>query len=341
MLLRKSMMLPIKNNPNWWQSLVPNFTLLSQNRKFVKPGCKKPFKRQRKHPFQDVLLAINFNHPYYHNLPLLEWYYRPVFPNYVICGPEIGNSEQYNIIVVPQPKEYGYYGFQCLVEAIRRNPGYAGYLYINDDMIVNWWNFYNLNRTKIWFPNLNFGTTDMTLPAKSWWRRASCLERCIKAYSSMEKDQYFRKLKVIKMYMENVGHKRVCVNSLSDIVYIPQRLAKKYAIIAQRFYDYRLFLEVASPMAILMLEKKADMVLLDGVYLQLKYNNWGPWTGDTTRAWRNYNYKIHLLHPYKLTGQNQLKNTREFVTRIINVSQTILTDNCFDSLEVGRFWAKT
>ena len=117
------------------------------------------------------------------------------------------------------------------------------------------------------------------------------------------------------MYMDNVGHKRVCVSSLSDIVYIPGRLAEKYKIIGQKFYDSRLFLEVSTPMALLMIKKEADITSLQGVYLQEKYNNWGPWTGKTARAWKDYNYIIPFLHPYKFSGENQTKNTNEFVSR--------------------------
>jgi len=303
--------------------------------------CKRPLNLTTKYPFQDILLAINFNHPYYDNVEILLSFYQPLFPKIVICGPEASASVKHNIIVVEQRNEYGYYGFQCLVEAIRQNPGYSGYLYVNDDVIFNWWNLYKADRSKIWFPIVGVADRDMVLPPKTFfWQRASTLERCIKVYNSMEKDLKFINMKAIEIYMENVKHKRVCVAGLSDIVYMPGRLAEKFKEIGQKCYDNRLFLEVSVPMSLLMIEKRANIVNLDGIYLQLKYKNWGPWTGNTRRAWSNYNYGIHFLHPYKLSGENRAKNTHEFEERILRMSNAILQNSCLDSLDVGRFWAK-
>ena len=343
-------MMPVGNimmkrfKPKWWNASMQHLNLsriLSKWRN-IRENCSRPLHLTSSHPFEDVLLAINFNHPFYHNIDVLTRYYKPIFRHYVICGPEADTTGKNDIIVVLQPHEYGYYGFQCLVEAIRRNPGYAGYLYVNDDMIINWWNFYNLDKTKVWFPIKGLGRRDMTLPAKTfWWNRAACLERCIKTYSEIEKDPKFIEIKAIDRYMNNVGHKRVCVNGLSDIVYIPGRLAKNFEMIGQRFYDRRLFLEVSTPMAVLMLENKDDVIHLDGLYLQLKYLQWGPWTGDTRRAWNDYNYNVHFLHPYKFTGQNEGKNTHEFEERVLSISETILQENCLDPLNAGRFWAKS
>ena len=306
-----------------------------------KKDCKKPLNSTTTYPFEGILLAINFNHPYYSNIGIMNAYYRHLFLHIVMCGPEAEPSGRHKIIVVEQPNEYGYYGFQCLVEAIRHNPGYAGYLYVNDDVIFNWWNLYNLDRTKIWFPMTGIRKRDMVLPPKTFfWQRAATLDRCINTYKNMESDPKFINMKAIQMYMDNVGHKRVCVSSLSDIVYIPGRLAEKYKIIGQKFYDRRLFLEVSTPMALLMIEKEADIISLQGVYLQEKYNNWGPWTGKTARAWKDYNYNIHFLHPYKFSGENQTKNTNEFVDRVLRTSEAILNSSCLDYLNVGRFWAK-
>ena len=311
---------------------------------YVKPpkkDCKKPLNFTTAYPFEGILLAINFNHPYYSNINILNEYYRHLFPHIVMCGPEAEPSGRHNIIIVEQPKEYGYYGFQCLVEAIRQNPGHAGYLYVNDDVIFNWWNLYNIDRTKIWFPIVGIGKRDMVLPAKTFfWQRAATLDRCINTYNSMETDPKFINMKAIQMYMDNLGQKRVCVSSLSDIVYIPGRLAEKYKIIGQKFYDNRLFLEVSTPMALLMIEKEANIFPLNGVYLQAKYNSWGPWTRNTDRAWKEYNYDIHFLHPYKFSGENQTKNTHEFEERILRTSNAILRSSCLDYLNVGRFWAK-
>lgn len=304
-------------------------------------GCRKPLNFSNEHVFEDVLLAINFNHPFYDVIPLLKSYYKLVFPNLIICGPVADSRGQTDIVVISEPNEYGYYGYQCLVEAIRRKPGYAGYLYVNDDMIVNWWRLHSLDRSKIWFRIDGFGSRDMDSVAEDfWWTRANCLERCRNAFQALSNDETFKRMNAVEIYMENVGQKRVCANGLSDIVYIPARLAKNFELIGQKFYDNRLFLEVATPMAVLMMEQKRDVVQLDGVYLQLKYMNWGPWTGNTRRAWKHYDYSLFFLHPYKFYGDNVAKNSAEFVERVQKTSEKIIKQRCLDPLEADRFWLK-
>lgn len=290
-------------------------------------------------PFHDVILAINFNHPFYQNVPVLIWYYQPLFSNYILCGPESNPDKKYPIVVINQPKEqYGYYGYQCLTEAVRRKPGFSGYFYVNDDMIINWWNFYKLDRTKIWFPNIQKTGQHKMDTGKIetfWWNRADCLKLCSKAFKEMEADPLFTD--AVKLYLENVGNERACSNGLSDAFYIPGRLAKKYAEIAQRFYDNRVFLEVSTPMTLLMLDRRAEIIDTPGLYIQMKYG-WGQWTSDSTRAWLEYNYETYFLHPYKFTGNNRTKNTGEFEERVLKPSQTILKDRCLDVVRNGKFW---
>ena len=294
-------------------------------------------------PFADIFLAINFNHPFYQNIPILKRYYEPLFPNYFFCGPEVDSKGGHPIIVIPQPRnEYGFYGFQCLAEAVRRNPGYEGYFYVNDDMIINWWNFYKLDKTKIWFPTpKQMGAHPMLpnkIPVPFWWLRAACLERCSKTFAALESDPKVSKTNAIRTYLDNVGNKRVCSNALADIVYVPGRFAKTYELLTQKFFDNLVFLEVSTPMAISMLDKRDNMIDIEGLYLQRIFG-WGPWTKNTDRAWLKYNYKTFFLHPYKFSGENHTKNSGEFEDRVLIPSETILKDKCLDILDRGRFWA--
>ena len=171
-----------------------------------------------------------------------------------------------------------------------------------------------------------------------WWRRAACLERCSRTFLQMENDSTTLKTNATKIYLENVGNKRVCSNALSDVVYIPGRFAKRYEIIAQKFYDNRIFLEVSTPMGIRMLDRTENIVDIKGLYLQAIFG-WGSWTKNTDRAWLKYDYKTYFLHSYKFSGENQTKNTKEFVDRFLVPSERILKNKCLDVLDKGRFWA--
>ncbi|XP_028403619.1 uncharacterized protein LOC114526267 isoform X2 [Dendronephthya gigantea] len=99
-----------------------------------------------KNYFEDVLLIIVYHFPFYDSIPLLKSFYGDVFKNILICGPE---SYFYSFVMVVEVGP-GLYGYECAGEAIRRYPGYRGYLYINDDMVVNWWTFSNLDKEKFW-----------------------------------------------------------------------------------------------------------------------------------------------------------------------------------------------
>ena len=299
-------------------------------------SCKHPIDFIGGAPFPDIVLALNFNYPYYSNLPILLRFFKPLFPNYIICGPEVDKGGN-QIVVIHQPGEYSSYGSQCVVEAIRRKPGYAGYFYVSDDMIINWWNFFKLDKTKIWFPEpYKLGEHKMS-PVKTdsiWWKRSECLERCSQVFLEMESDPTMLELNATKIYLENLGGRRVCSNALSDILYIPGRLAKSYEIIAQKFYDHRVFLEVATPMSILMVNKRDNIVDIKGLYLQTWFG-WGPWKMDSYRAWHYFNYNTYFLHPYKLSNA---KSSNEFEERIVIPSEKILEDKCLDVLDRGKFW---
>lgn len=296
--------------------------------------CKKPM-YTTKYPFQDIFLAINFNHPHYENMLVLEEYYRPIFPNRIFCGPRADNTAKYPIIVIDQPQvEYGHYGYQCLVEAIRRNPGYVGYLYINDDMIINWWNFLSLDTNKLWFPEsidpskgLKMGTAVSNSP--EWWQRTSRGKRCSDSFKKMKSDPKFTRTDFFKSFYKNTMNQDVCVGALSDIFYVPGRFADQFMQIGQVFYENWVFLEVATPMALIMLDNLDNFVSIEGKYLQRKYG-WSPWTLHTEKAWFEYNYQICFLHPYKFVGADKNKNTREFKERVAKISALIIKDRCLD-----------
>ena len=291
------------------------------------------------HPFKNIFLAINFNHPKYKNIAVLEEYYQPIFPNRLYCGPELEPTGKYPFVVIDQAKpEYGYYGYQCLVEAVRRHPGYNGYLYVNDDMIVNWWNFLKLDYNKIWYerpPVLSYimGTS----PIPFWFRRVACGERCTKSFNEMKNSSSFKNTDMFKIFYKNTNNSNVCLATLSDFFYVPGRFAERFMMIGQKFYDNRLFLEIAIPMALYMLDYKENITFVNGLYLQRIYG-WSDWTKNTTRAWQEYNYEIFFLHPYKFVGANQTKNTGEFKERVGRISNSILNDRCLDILKEKLSW---
>ena len=230
----------------------------------------------------------------------------------------------------------------CLVEAIRRKPGFSGYFYVNDDVVINWFHFYKLDRSKIWFPE-PYTMNEHTIPPPTkidspWWKIASCLERCSKAYVAMESDPAILKINAMKIYLENVRNKRICSGSFSELLYIPARLAKNFEVIAQKFYDHRVLSDVAIPMSILMLDKIRNMVDITGIFLET-LNGQGAWKLNTHHLEVHFTFRPFFFHPFKLTGDNEKRNLQDFEERIVVQSENVLKTRCLDVLgRMGRYW---
>ena len=65
---------------------------------------------------------------------------------------------------------------------------YSGYLYINDDVLLNWWNVANMDTTKIWTGSEidftvgahEFG--EAVLPPWHWWKTLNAAKLCETAF---------------------------------------------------------------------------------------------------------------------------------------------------------------
>eukprot|EP00794_Sanderia_malayensis_P008907 gene8909-9859_t len=302
--------------------------------------CKRKLSNSTKKPLASILLAINFNHPMYSVIPTLEAFYEPIFSKYVFCGPHEDYSGDYQVIRIKQSfYEYGHYGYECLVEAISRNPDFKGYLLVNDDMILNWWNFLELNTSRIWygeqFPNISEGHKIGSIP-NDWFERDNRGWKCSKFYLDMKTKSILKGTDMFETYERNTNRKGICIAQLSDLFYIPKRFASKFVKIAKQFYNRRMFLEVAVPMTLYSLEYKWNIVYLNGLYLQKKYG-WGKkWKDRTEIAWMEYSLDLHFLHPYKFHGNDEAKNTREFKENVGKLSTQVLEEKCLDATKLKR-----
>ena len=286
-----------------------------------------PCKRPVKHTLSDILLAINFNHPFYANIPVLKKLYKHVFPHQVFCGPVADPKKKYKIIVVAQPvMQRGFYGYQCLALAIKKKPGFAGYLYVNDDMIVNWWMFLGLDKSRIWTGSqvkLSESTRVGAAAKTQWWKRADSARRCSETFLEMETEKGEQ---LLKQYYKNTDNERVCVNGWSDIFYIPSRLAEQFVDISTAFYDHLVFVEAAVQMTLFYLDDKTNFVLLDGIYLPDKFG-YGVDFGSPSLAWQTYTRSVTFIHPYKLSAKENKDNFKDI---LIGVSDQVLRTSCLD-----------
>lgn len=111
--------------------------------------------------FKDVLLVIYYANPHFETIDFIKQLYGPVFKNIVFYG---DRTEHVDIGEFDHKNEDGYYGEYRIVytrngyylsrwikDALVNYPGYAGYIFMQNDVLMQFWNFLNLDKNKIWF----------------------------------------------------------------------------------------------------------------------------------------------------------------------------------------------
>ncbi|XP_031550579.1 probable glycosyltransferase STELLO1 [Actinia tenebrosa] len=258
--------------------------------------------------FNDILLVIVYHYPLYDSIPTLTKFYDLAFKKVVICGPQ--KNDSYPVITVEV--KAGHYAYECLGQAIRENPGYAGYMYINDDMIVNWWNLGRFNTNRIWIGS------DIELGAEvgkpeprgnwPWWSKKSPgLMTCGQTIKELENlAETGNMTSLYNIYMNNSRGKRLCRSGLSDFFYVPKRIANEFQIISNIFFRNKVFLEIAVPTILTFLDIELNFEHVYGFYLPKKYGYIDYSNGKL--FWTEYNYlPLYFMHPFKLhTNRNRL-----------------------------------
>ena len=257
--------------------------------------------------FQNLLLVIHFNHPYYSNIDFLKKLYSPFFKNIVFYG------EKQHKDVLSVFTHQGYYLSNVLIDLFSRFPDYDGYLILQDDCILNYWNFISLDHTKIWYGTKfnNAEKIDIT-PIHTafndpWgWKTK---DNVLNAQTRIESTELaYSKLtpKDKKLLEMNLGASNTS-KSAADFFYIPQKHRESVLRLSDIFQE--VFCEIAIPSMIYCLELVNDLEELRMV--------WGlgsEWSGHGNVSYESYPRDAHWVHPLKLSNQAN----RNFISNIFN-----------------------
>ena len=257
-----------------------------------------------KNAFKDLLLIVVYNYPFYDSIPHLVVLYKPAFPHLLFCGPP-DNTEHSDILTVEIIR--GFLGYECLGRAIRKYPGYKGYFYISDDVLLKYWNFPDLDSSKIW-ESSSIRSSPVNEPHKAdywyWWRSRYGLENCRSALGDVAK-MTFKKAKLNGKYLlntllKNSGGALKCFGSRSDVLYIPQKHANAFSILSKTFYKRKVFLEIAVPTINRLLVLSENITRLPGYYIPGKRGD--PRVSDSRFFWYLYfpHKEYSFIHPFKL-----------------------------------------
>lgn len=267
----------------------------------VQPADRPQGSTCLKNYYEDVLLVIVYHFAKYDSVPHLNQLYKDAFPNIAICGPK--TDEQFTVDIVVKNKG-GLIAYHCLGKAVRLYPGFEGYFYINDDMIVNWWNFRDFDRSKIWQSSfIENGhplrrNHDQRIAYQSkwvWYNSSYGIEQCNKTLQEIEslKPHKWYPKKVFENLNHNGNGRIYCSKGWSDLFYIPRVYADEFADICDIFYRNNVFLEIAVTTMIRLLDKKENTVKLTGHYLP------DLGSSDSKAFWSHYRTDIKFMHPFK------------------------------------------
>jgi len=257
-----------------------------------------------KDAFKDILLVIVYNYPFYDSIPDLVALYKPAFPHLLFCGPP-DNTASPDILTVDIIK--GFLGYECLAKAIREHPGFKGYFYISDDVILKYWYFAdNFDRAKFWDSYITT-TSPANGPASSawyWWNTPYGLSNCRRALEDVakmtSKEEKLNGEQLLNTLVNNGNGIRLCFRGRSDVLYVPQKHAAAFSILSETFYKQKVFLEIAVPTIYRLLERNENIRRLPGYYIPGKVGD--PRVTDSRYFWYLYfpHKEYYFIHPFKL-----------------------------------------
>ena len=313
--------------------MIPHYQVLRHQNSFNNTRCNKLDN------LRNVILVINYNSPHYASIPLLKKFYSGLFANIAFCGntdhPEMVKIDEY----------HGYLGYACLARIIQLFPGFSGYLYINDDVILNWWNVMHLNTSMIWTGSKidyrvghEFGET--TLPPWHWWKTLNAAHLCEIAFKQtikLCKSAEGKRLNLsncLQTYHKNTNNQKLCVHAWSDVVYIPQQYADAYAKISDIYSSNRVFLEVAVPGILAFLSNRFNFHNLDGLYFHDMYG-YSPKFLSGEAFYETYTFDLTFSHPFKLDGAMKAANWN-FLKNVVMQYGENVKEYCFVGMSKKR-----
>ncbi|KAF8950051.1 hypothetical protein BGZ52_003934 [Haplosporangium bisporale] len=237
--------------------------------------------------FKDILLVVNFNHPTYAAIEPFLSIYKPYFPNIKFYGPAVPNNLK--DIVTEINHNAGTTGYQTLISAVEHNPQYAGYLYTNDDTVLNVFQLAEFDQDKVWkkVPDVKDEVHDRTKTPPVewyWWNHPESVNMWNDptALTAVQKQR-------IEAFT-NV-HGLADIKAWVDAVYVPRRISVEVTDILRQFLKHKVFLELSVATALVAVEPTAD------------WNSWTEsylWDGDRLE-WRNFlRQGASMIHPVKL-----------------------------------------
>lgn len=272
----------------------------------------------------------------YDSIPLLERLYRHRFPHIVYCGPTKPLEDpKYKMIVIPML--HGVTAYECLSTAIRTQPQFTGYLFIRNDLFLNFWTISNFNRSRIWESSDQLGNQVMfEQPRDSWiwWYTPWGLKACEEAYKDLiylnegqkraiidsngQEESSWDVENTLNALLWNGRGLNMCYRGFSNLFYIPSEQAMAFEKLSAVFQKHQVYMEIAVPTMIKMLDLTDKSERLSGVDIGFIYGEERA-QNDDSLFWRYISRNISYIRPVLLTRKYSAeKNSIGMVDVLLN-----------------------
>ncbi len=288
--------------------------------------------KQYQEHFKDVLLVIYYANPHFGTIDFLKQLYSPVFKNIVFYGDrtqhvdigefdhenEDGHHGKYRIVYTRN----GYYLSRWIKDALIHYPGYAGYIFMQDDCIMQFWNFLNLDKNKIWFgataawhpgheaqPQQKCMTINRTTDSEytGWFNTGCGMPQLKNMFANLFKLGLDEERAMLAANFKENGAAWFMV----DFFYFPDRFSRKILRLCDLFDG--VFCEMSIP---------TMLGAMDYVQNWEELPHWWTCFNSGDRVREAYDPQYYWMHPLKFSYQEN----RDFATRVFN-------EQFYDTLE--------
>ena len=239
--------------------------------------------------YNDILLIINYNHI---GLEKLNNYifklYIKNFPNIAFILPNYTNLINNTNIIVCNESYYGHFSYICLKKVYLNYPNMKGYLFINDDDFMKYWELENLDTNIPWIYPFNPITIE-------WSHYNNCLPIKYILNNNIEWKNNLTKF---------LGYNGISM-AISDFYYLPNYLFPKFLNIIEIMYKSKLFLECAVPNSMgIILAPKYQYIYFNGL--------WKNKRKEVIKYLRS-SYKEITIHPIKFSNLDFQHEANKFI----------------------------
>ncbi|MGB8468138.1 MAG: hypothetical protein WCE21_03960 [Candidatus Babeliales bacterium] len=267
-------------------------------------STKKEYQYREK--FSDILLVVNFNHPFYSNIEFLKKLYSPIFNNIVFYGEETHPD------VCKVNTHTGYFLSAVIQDVYTRFPDYKGYLFLQDDCVLHFWNYVTYDQDKIWYAvqykeenrcnDVFYSTKDFNghVLGLEWfhWQQPWAFKAAARAYRNLASQDR-------KILRKNIGRHNIPTQPC-DMFYVPARLKDDFYRLSTIFQN--VFCEVAVPTMLCCLDDIKNWEHLNMLWGYDNIPNTDLQTYPIAYSW---------IHPIKFSNQKNRDIIETIFTHMI------------------------